>query len=76
MRSISTKAVKSAYDQAGVIEKLLLLGLDEPTAASVVENHGTDRIVKLVNWVRQVQAKEGCSRPDSLFMRCLAKGVQ
>lgn len=76
MRPISTKAVKSAYDQAGVIEKLMLLGLDETQAAGIIENHAMERIIKLVNWVRQVQAKEGCSRPDSLFMRCLAKGVQ
>jgi hypothetical protein len=55
---------------------LLALGMDGDAVANCLQNHSLDRLIKLLAWVRGVQAREGCTNPAAMYLRCLAKGVQ
>ena len=65
-----------AAAQGSLAGDLMLMGFDEDTAAHLLSNHSIDRLRKLLQWVRTVQAREGVHSPTTLFMKCLAKGVQ
>lgn len=71
-------ALKPAANGGGqkLLADLMALGIEESRVCDLVKTYSADRLVKLLNWVRTVQAREGCTSPSSLFLRCLSKGVQ
>lgn len=76
MREPPKAKPSQAAAQGSLAAELLTLGLDEEQVASLLHGHSIERLRKLLGWVRTVQAREGCHSPSSLFLKCIAKGVQ